>query len=246
MKLLFGAALLGALLPLHATAQLIGPVGATTPLSEKTHICNVLDYGARNDNTTDVASAFEAAFTQCVIPNPGIARLYVPQGQYLLNRSLTLSNGTGWALQLEGLVTLAYGGNFSVERELILQGFAGVEALNATINGEGDGEFLEDGLVIVNGMFVTASLFFPLSFLLLFFSFSSPFPPPLSPLFFFFSSFFILFLFFPHFVLFPSFFSLFLFFFFFLSPFLFSLFLFILFFSSRFSFFSSSFFTFFL
>ncbi len=36
-------------------------------------------------------------------------------------------------------------------RDLILQGFAGVEALNGTINGEGDGKFLENLIFIVNG-----------------------------------------------------------------------------------------------
>jgi hypothetical protein len=41
-----------------------------------------------------------------------------------------------------------------VSRDLILQGFAGVEALNETINGEGDGKFLENLIVIVNGLLI--------------------------------------------------------------------------------------------
>lgn len=64
-----------------------------------------------------------------------------------------LSNGTNWALQVDGLITVAYGGNWSVDRSLILEGNAGVEVLNETINGEGDGEFLDDVLVIVSGEF---------------------------------------------------------------------------------------------
>jgi polygalacturonase len=135
----------------YTTAQLIGPVGPVTPLSEKTIECNILDYGAKNDNSTDTAGAIESAFTNCVLSNPG-SRLVVPEGEYLINRSVALSNGTNWAFQLEGLITLAYGGNWTVDRELILQGYAGVEPLNATINGEGDGLFLQNGLTIINGM----------------------------------------------------------------------------------------------
>ncbi|KAJ5740298.1 endo-rhamnogalacturonase F [Penicillium malachiteum] len=139
------------LLPCLTAGQLIGPVGPTTSLSNKTIECNILDYGGVADNSTDVATAIESAFTECVQANPG-SRLIVPEGNYLVNRSIVLSNGTNWAFQLDGLITAAYGGNWTVDRELILQGFAGVDNLNSTINGEGDGEFLLDVLVIVNAV----------------------------------------------------------------------------------------------
>ncbi|KAB8230004.1 putative rhamnogalacturonase [Aspergillus alliaceus] len=61
----------------------------------------------------------------CVRPNPG-SRLVIPEGEYLIN----------------------WGGNWEIERSLILQGFAGVDVLNLTINGEGDHKFLLDVLVI--------------------------------------------------------------------------------------------------
>lgn len=133
-----------------ASGQLTGPVGPTTSLCLKKHECNIVDYGASNDNSSDIAGALETAFTECVLQNPG-SRLVVPEGEYLLNRSVVLSNATNWAFQVEGLITIAYGGNYSVDRQLILQGYAGVQPLNDTINGEGDGLFLEDALVIVNG-----------------------------------------------------------------------------------------------
>lgn len=133
-----------------AAGQLIAPVGPTTSLGQKQRQCNILDYGAVNDNSTDIADALESAFENCVRNHPG-SKLVVPDGHYLLNRSAVLSNGTNWAFQLEGLITLAYGGDYSVDRELILQGYAGVKPLNDTINGEGDGLFLQNGLVIVNG-----------------------------------------------------------------------------------------------
>jgi rhamnogalacturonan hydrolase len=130
--------------------QLIGPVGPTTHLKDKTIECNILDYGAVADNKTDIATALETVFSDCVQKHPG-SRLVVPEGEYLIERGVTLSNGTNWAFQLDGLITAAYGGDWNIERELILQGFAGTEILNATINGEGDSKFLLDVLVIVNG-----------------------------------------------------------------------------------------------
>jgi hypothetical protein len=82
----------------------------------------------------------------------------VPPGNYLLKQSIVLTNGTNWAFQLDGLITAAYLGNstsavanYTVPREVILQGFAGVEQLNRTINGEGDHEFLQNFIVIING-----------------------------------------------------------------------------------------------
>jgi hypothetical protein len=146
MKLVLMTGLFSAFL---ATAQLTGPVGPLTPLSQKTHECNILNYGAINDNSTDTADAIEKTFKTCVFPNAG-SRLIIPDGQYLIKRSVVLSNGTNWALQLDGMITLAYGGNWTVDRKSALQGFAGVELLNATINGEGDGQFLQNGLTIIN------------------------------------------------------------------------------------------------
>ncbi|KAF5665594.1 murein transglycosylase [Fusarium circinatum] len=111
-----------------ATAQLTGPVGPLTALSQKTHECNILDYGAINDNSTDASDAIEKTFKTCVLSHAG-SRLIIPDGQYLIKRSVVLSNGTNWALQLDGLITLAYGGNWTVDR---------------------DGQFLQNGLTIIN------------------------------------------------------------------------------------------------
>jgi rhamnogalacturonan hydrolase len=56
-------------------------VGALTPLSKKTTVCNVLDYGAVADNKTDIGVAIAAAFTKCA--KAGGATLYIPEGNYL-------------------------------------------------------------------------------------------------------------------------------------------------------------------
>ena len=87
-----------------ASAQLIGPVGPTTPLAQKQKECKITDYGAKADNATNIAPAIQAAFTQCVLPNPG-SRLIVPKGNYLATENIVLANATNWAFQLDGLIT---------------------------------------------------------------------------------------------------------------------------------------------
>jgi rhamnogalacturonan hydrolase len=105
-NMIFTKALLLASLatPFSAYAQLTGPVGPTTPLSQKTKVCNILDYGAKADNKTNVAPALHDAFRKCVLPNKG-SRLYIPSGNYLTTEDIVLSNGTNWAFQLDGLIT---------------------------------------------------------------------------------------------------------------------------------------------
>ncbi|KAI8170956.1 Rhamnogalacturonase A [Colletotrichum sp. SAR 10_70] len=109
------SALLAAVLSLSGVAaQLTGPVGPTTALSKKTTECNILNYGGVSDNSTDVADAIENAYKSCVLVHAG-SRLIVPEGNYLIKRTAILSNGTNWAFQLDGLITLAYGGNWTVD-----------------------------------------------------------------------------------------------------------------------------------
>lgn len=95
---------------LCANAQLTGPVGPTTPLSLKTHQCNILDYGAKNENSTNVVDVIGKTCKSCVLHTPA-NRLVVPGGNYLIKRSVMLANGTNWATQLDGIITLAYCGN---------------------------------------------------------------------------------------------------------------------------------------
>jgi hypothetical protein len=55
-------------------------VGAITPLSSKTKVCNILDYGAVADNKTDIGPAIKSAFSSCAIS--GGATIYIPPGSY--------------------------------------------------------------------------------------------------------------------------------------------------------------------
>ena len=90
--------------PLLGYGQLIGPVGPTTLLALKTKECNILDYGAKADNQTNVAPAILAAYNNCVLQNPG-SRLIVPNGNFLTTENIVLANATNWAFQLDGLIT---------------------------------------------------------------------------------------------------------------------------------------------
>lgn len=61
-------------------------VGALTPLSSKTKVCNILDYGGVADNSTDIGPAIKSAFASCAIG--GGATIYIPPGSY--SRKTTL------------------------------------------------------------------------------------------------------------------------------------------------------------
>lgn len=54
--------------------------GAVTPLSSKSKVCSVLDYGGVADGKTDLGPAITKAFTSCVSGNA--ATLLIPEGDY--------------------------------------------------------------------------------------------------------------------------------------------------------------------
>lgn len=85
-----------------AHAQLSGSVGPLTTVAEKAAVktCNVLDYGAKADLSTDLGAALVSAFTAC--KSGGL--VYVPEGDYAMTTWATLDKGTAWALQLDGVI----------------------------------------------------------------------------------------------------------------------------------------------
>jgi rhamnogalacturonan hydrolase len=64
----------------HGTQVDKRSVGALTPISAKTKIRNILDYGGVADNKTDIGPAIELAFSSCAVS--GGATLYIPPGSY--------------------------------------------------------------------------------------------------------------------------------------------------------------------
>ncbi|KAJ5371377.1 uncharacterized protein N7496_007469 [Penicillium cataractarum] len=85
-----------------AAAQLTGHVGPLTSVAEKAAIktCNVLDYGAVADNSTDVGQPIADAFADC--SSGGL--VYVPEGNYAMQTWVSLADGVGWALQIDGVI----------------------------------------------------------------------------------------------------------------------------------------------
>jgi len=93
------------------SANLAGNVGPTTSLASKnaTKVCDITTYGAVADGTTDISTALNDAFTACKAGGVVV----IPAGDFALANWVTLSGGTGWALQLDGIVyrTGTAGGN---------------------------------------------------------------------------------------------------------------------------------------
>lgn len=65
---------------INVTALAERSVGASTPLSSKSTVCSILDYGGIADRKTDISLAIISAFTECV--SGAAATLYVPEGNY--------------------------------------------------------------------------------------------------------------------------------------------------------------------
>ncbi|RAH73970.1 pectin lyase-like protein [Aspergillus aculeatinus CBS 121060] len=85
-----------------AQGQLAGRVGPLTSAAEKnaTRTCNVLDYGAVADNATDVGQPIIDAFADC--GRGGV--IYIPPGDYLQTTWVHLTNGSAFAIQLDGII----------------------------------------------------------------------------------------------------------------------------------------------
>jgi rhamnogalacturonan hydrolase len=75
--------------------------------------CNVLNYGAVADNSTDLGPALTAAWTKCVIPQVTTTvatnvLLYVPAGNFLLKSNVVFDGAANWNLHIAGNIYLPY------------------------------------------------------------------------------------------------------------------------------------------
>ncbi|PMD24596.1 glycoside hydrolase family 28 protein [Hyaloscypha hepaticicola] len=139
-KLLPSALLPTLLISFFASATQIDrrSVGALTPLSSKTKVCNILDYGAVADNSTDIGPAIKSAFASCAIS--GRATIYIPPGSYSLQTGVVLNKGSSYAFQIDGLITLTSNGSFS-GNAIVIENASDVEVFSSNglgaINGQG-------------------------------------------------------------------------------------------------------------
>ncbi|KAG8831294.1 hypothetical protein FRC17_003341 [Serendipita sp. 399] len=88
---------------LGVQSQLTGHVGPTTPLSSKSNLCNVLNYGG-SIGSSDIGPAILSAFNNCVTKTAG-STLYLPAGNYNMQTWVTLNHGSKWAFRMDGFIT---------------------------------------------------------------------------------------------------------------------------------------------
>ncbi|KAF7373729.1 Glycoside hydrolase family 28 protein [Mycena sanguinolenta] len=75
--------------------------------------CNVLDYGAVADNSTDLGPALTKAWTECVIPQVTTTvadnvLLFVPSGNFLLKSNVVFDDAANWNLHITGNIYLPF------------------------------------------------------------------------------------------------------------------------------------------
>ena len=89
LKILLAAALAVPALVAARTHHIRGHVGPLTTVESKRAVkeCNIKDYGATADGTTDISSALNGAFTACSAGGVVV----VPSGNYALENWVTFS-----------------------------------------------------------------------------------------------------------------------------------------------------------
>lgn len=91
-----------ALLPALVLGQLSSRVGPLTShaIKSATKTCNVLNYGAVVDKSTDLGPPLASAFASCKYGGTVV----IPSGNYVLATWVRLRGGSAWALQLDGII----------------------------------------------------------------------------------------------------------------------------------------------
>ncbi|KII96149.1 glycoside hydrolase family 28 protein [Plicaturopsis crispa FD-325 SS-3] len=88
---------------------------AVTTLAAKT--CNVLDYGAQANNSTDLGPALTQAYTNCVkgstTSSPADTVILVPSGNFLLASGVEFSSASDFTLTISGNIYLPFDPNLA-------------------------------------------------------------------------------------------------------------------------------------
>ncbi|KAF2024540.1 rhamnogalacturonase [Setomelanomma holmii] len=120
-------------------AQLSGKVGPLTTVATKSakKTCNVLNYGAKADKSTDIGPALLSAFTACKAGGTVV----VPAGDYAISTWVTFEGGKAWALQLDGTI---YRTGTSAGNMLYVRNANDFEMFSSTGQGAVQGNGYED------------------------------------------------------------------------------------------------------
>ncbi|OJD32968.1 rhamnogalacturonase b [Diplodia corticola] len=127
-----------ALVPALVAAELSGSVGPLTSASDKgaTKTCDVTDYGAKADKTTDLGVALASAHADCKAGG----LVVIPEGDYAISTWVKLAGGAAWALQIDGTIyrTGTDGGNM-----IFIEHTSDVEVFSSTGKGAFQGNGYE-------------------------------------------------------------------------------------------------------
>ncbi|KAH8594647.1 pectin lyase fold/virulence factor, partial [Bisporella sp. PMI_857] len=89
------------------------------------------------DNKTDLGPALSSTFSSCIKGNA--ATLYIPPGSYSIATGVILTGGSGWAMQIDGLITLTSGGSFG-GNAIVIKDANDVEVFSSNGLGAIDGQ----------------------------------------------------------------------------------------------------------
>ena len=101
---------LAAFAPIFVQAQLSGSVGPLVDYTKKAKnkICDVTDYGAVADGSSDIGDAILSAWDDCA--SGGL--VYIPPGDYSLGQELELKDGKSSAIQLDGVISRGFDSDY--------------------------------------------------------------------------------------------------------------------------------------
>ncbi|KAK8210690.1 RGase B [Phyllosticta capitalensis] len=90
------------LIPSFVSGQLSGPAGPKTTIEQKrgVKVCDVTQFGAKADKSTDLGPALFKAHAAC----KGGGVVVIPKGDYAMSTWVKLAGGAAWALQLDGVI----------------------------------------------------------------------------------------------------------------------------------------------
>ncbi|KAK7516925.1 RGase B [Phyllosticta citriasiana] len=119
-----------AVIPSLVHGQLSGLVGPKTTIEQKkgVKICDVTQFGAKADKSTDLGPALYKAHDAC--KTGGV--IVIPKGDFAMATWVKLAGGAAWALQLDGII---YRTGTKVDNMIMIEHSRDVEVFSST--GEG-------------------------------------------------------------------------------------------------------------
>lgn len=119
-----------AIIPSLVAGQLSGPVGSKTTVEQKkaVKVCDVTQFGAKADKSTDLGPALAKAHAAC--KTGGL--IVIPKGDYVMATFVKLPGGAAWAMQIDGII---YRTGTKVDTMIMVERAHDVEVFSSTGTG---------------------------------------------------------------------------------------------------------------